>query len=121
VRLRTRGTVGGHGGIDTTCSRFGDDTAPGSSAGRLGATHSYSPGCVEYVFFDVRAHTLDSSAYPLRTADSDLREPISQRPRGRPVLGAVGPQDLHQARPVVLVITVTAVTTNPQHPLGLTL
>ena len=43
------------------------------------------------MFFDVRIHTLDSSAYPLRTAGSDLREPISQRPRGRPALGAVGP------------------------------
>jgi hypothetical protein len=35
-------------GVDTTCSRFGDDTAPGSSDGRLGAAHPYSPECVEY-------------------------------------------------------------------------
>jgi hypothetical protein len=45
--LRTRGTVGGHRGIDTTWSRFGDDTAADSSAGRLLAAHPYSPERVE--------------------------------------------------------------------------
>jgi hypothetical protein len=78
-------------GIDTACSRFGDDTAPGSSAGRLGAAHPYSPE-----WWNRYSSTFGFTLWillptPLRTADSDLREPISQRPRGRPVLGAVAP------------------------------
>ena len=115
MRLPTRGTIGGHGGIDTTC-RAGSGTTqhpvpllvgwaqhtlihPSGGIGVLRRSGSHS----EYFSTPCAQPALISAILSLKGPEAALE--------------AVDPQDLHQARPVVLVITVTAVTKIQRCPL----
>jgi hypothetical protein len=118
VRLRTRGTVGEHGGLTRPAAGSGTTQHPvpllvGLAQHTLihpGTWNRYSSpfGLALWIVLPT------PSAQPTQiSASLPLKDPEA-------ALGAVGPQDLHQARPVVLVITVTAVTKIQRCPLGLT-